>query len=196
VELLDFFGNPALSLAAAGGRFLLHDVKSGRWIRGPAAGAALGAILPGLPPLEELVAALCGSAVLLPGEPVGAAAGDGQRELRISDPAGGAEQRVAVGPGAAVLGARTLRRGVAGNPEPAGPVAFGRFRTLGTTSFPAEVELSGAGTRLTIRWGDDLVLNGEPDPAPFALVPPPATPVEEWDQARELPLALPPAAPE
>jgi len=182
LDLLDFFGSPVARLSVSGGRFALLDARRRTWIRGRASPRALGRLL-GVPlPVEDLVAAACGTAVLIDGRPVGAVPGRGVMELVLEG--GGREQRLEVGGEAALVSSRLSRPG--GGPEPAAPeLDFAAFARRQGLRFPGEVVLAVAGGRFRaeLRYGPDLALNGPGDPALFATEVPAGAPVEELDEA-------------
>jgi len=195
VELLDFFGGPLAALAVRDGRFVYFDARRGTWYRGAATPANLARLLPvGIAPVE-LVAVLCGSAPLLPGEPSEVAAGRGV--LHVALVAGDRVQRLAVGAGAAVEASRIRRRTEAGE-EPADyDLAFRAFRREAGVRFPGKLALDalGAGARLTLEWRDDLRVNGPPEAARFDLEPPAGARTVDLDPGDgPPPLELPGAA--
>src|SRR5512133_1290158 len=70
LETLDFFGNPAAVLVAAGGQFAFLDRRESVLYRGEATAENVSRLLPVLVPVDELVTILCGSAPLIDGAPV------------------------------------------------------------------------------------------------------------------------------
>jgi hypothetical protein len=188
LELLDFFGAPSAMLVAAGGRFGYLDVRGGTWSRGDATPENVSQLLPVALPAEELVAVLCGSAPLLPGKAVAARPGDGVMRLWIEG--GGLTQRLDVGAEAAVEASRVTVRRPDGTAERAGyDLAFALFRHRAGIRFPGEVRLDAAadGSRVELRWGDDLAVNGEPKPGLFGLDPPPGARVVDLGPGAGLP---------
>lgn len=195
LELLDFFGGPVALLVASGGRFAFLDARRGIWYRGEATPENLSRLLPVPASVEDLAAAACGSPVLIDGAPLSAAPGSGVMRLVLAG--GGLEQRLEIGPGAAVESSRVLRRLPGGAAEPAGPdLDFGSFRRLGGLRVPGAVRLRAAGGGLAeLRWKGDLAVNGPPDPALFAVAVPEGARVVELGPGVEPPrLELPRAA--
>src|SRR5512133_1916595 len=70
LETIDFFGNPAAVLVAAGGQFAFLDRRESVLYRGEATAENVSRLLPVLVPVDELVTILCGSAPLIDGAPV------------------------------------------------------------------------------------------------------------------------------
>jgi hypothetical protein len=179
IEVLDFFGAPAAALVAGGGRFVFFDARRGTWYRGPATPENVSLFLPVALPPEELCAVLLGAAPLLPGKALSAAPGKGVMHLALGE--GELVQRLEVGAEAAVEASRVRRRTAAGE-EPHGyDLAFSLFRHRAGTRFPGETRLDAraAGARLGLAWGEDVVVNGPPEPALFRLDPPPGARVVE-----------------
>lgn len=176
LELLDFFGAPAVVLVAAGGRFGFLDVRAGTWTRGQATPENVSQLLPVALPAEELVAVLCGSAPLLPGRATAARPGDGLMRLWIEGL--GLAQRLDVGAGAAVEASRVTG---AGGARAGYDLDFSVFRHLAGVRFPTDLRLDAAagGSRVDLSWGQDLEINGPAAPALFALEPPPGARVVE-----------------
>ncbi len=167
VEVLDFFGNPAAVLVAEAGRFALLDARAGVVYRGDDTPDALARLVPVPLGARELARVVCGSAPLLEGAATAAEPGDGVVLLELAGNAG--RQVLAVGPEAAVVAARYL-------PGPRGGTAwkaeFSVFRHPAGHRFPTEIEVRGAGSGLTLRWKDDLELNGTADGTLFRLETP------------------------
>jgi hypothetical protein len=186
IEVLDFFGAPAAALVAGGGRFVFFDARRGTWYRGPATPGNVSHFLPVALPPEELCAVLLGAAPLLPGKALSAAPGKGVMHLALGE--GELVQRLEIGAEAAVEASRVRRRTAAGE-EPHGyDLAFSLFRHRAGTRFPGETRLEArtAGARLGLAWGEDVVVNGPPEPGLFRLEPPPGARVVE------LPAGTPP----
>jgi len=167
VEVFDFFGNPAAVLVAGGGRFALLDARAGTLYRGEDRPENLARLLPVPLGARELAQVVCGSAPLLDGKGVAAEPGDGVVLLEIAGEGG--RQVVAVGEGASIRSASFL-------PRPGGGTAwkaeFSVFRHPDGRLFPTEVDLSGGGSELSLRWKDDLELNVAPEDALFELATP------------------------
>ncbi len=167
VDVFDFFGNPAATLVAAGGRFSLWDARAGAVYTGEDTPENLARLLPVPLGARELALLVCGGAPLAGGVAVAAEPGDGVMLLEVAAPAG--RQVIAVGQGAAVERASFL-------PGPAGgtawKAAFSSFRHVGGRRAPLDVELRGGGGELSLRWKDDLEVDGRPDDALFRLDPP------------------------
>jgi len=177
LEILDFFGAPAVVLVAAGGRFGFLDARAGTWTRGDATPENVSQLLPVALPAEELVAVLCGSAPLLPGRAAAARPGDGLVRLWIE----GREltQRLEVGAEAAVEASRVTRAG-AGGGRAGYDLDFSVFRHLAGIRFPTDLRLDAAGgSHVDLSWGPDLEVNGPVAPALFALEAPPGARVVE-----------------
>lgn len=167
VEVFDFFGNPAAVLVAAGGRFALLDARAGTLYRGDDTPENLARLLPVPLGARDLASLVCGGAPLLEGQAVSAEPGDGVVLLEIAGPSG--RQVLAVGEGASVRSASFLP-GVRGGT--AWKATFSLFRHPGGRLFPTEVDLRGGGSELSLRWRDDLEVNGTPEDALFQLDPP------------------------
>jgi hypothetical protein len=116
---------------------------------------------------RELASVVCGGAPILDGQAVTAEPGDGVVLLEIAGPAG--RQVLAVGEEAAIVSASFLPGARGGT---AWRAAFSIFRHPGGRRFPTEVELRGGGAELSLRWKDDLEVNGAPENALFELDPP------------------------
>jgi hypothetical protein len=174
LETLDFFGNPAAVLVAAGGRFAFFDGRAKVYYRGDATPENISRLLPVVLPVEELVTILCGSAPLLPGRPVEVGTDDGLVLLTLAQ--GDVGQRVALGERATVRWSRIRRaaREPGGKEEaPAYDLEFGAFEELGGAPFPAEVRLDApsARSRVDLRWLD-LELDPRLEARLFRLEPP------------------------
>jgi hypothetical protein len=164
VEVFDFFGNPAAVLVAGGGRFALLDARKGILYRGEDRPESLARLLPVPLGARELAAVLCGTVPIVDGQGVTAEPGDGVVLLEVAGAEG--RQVLAVGPEASVQSASFLpgaRRGIAWK------AAFSVFRHPAGRRFPTEVELRGGGAELSLRWKDDLELNGKVEDALFTL---------------------------
>ncbi len=167
VEVVDFFGNPAAVLVAAGGRFALLDSRAGVLYRGEDRPESLARFVPVPVGARELAAVLCGTVPILDGTPVSAEPGDGVVLLEIAGKGG--RQVLAVGEEASVERATFLPAADGGTSWRA---AFSVFRHPGGRRFPTEVDLRGGGAELSFRWKDDLETNVVAGDAPFALDPP------------------------
>lgn len=183
VDVFDFFGNPAATLVAAGGRFSLWDARAGAIYTGDDTPENLARLLPVPLGARELSLIVCGSAPLAGGVAVAAEPGDGVMLLEVAAPGG--REVIAVGPGGAVERASFLPGPAGGTPWKA---AFSSFRHVGSRRAPLDVELRGGGGELSLRWKDDLEVDGRPEDALFRLDPPAG--------ARVIPLApgVPPPA--
>jgi hypothetical protein len=176
LSTLDFFGNPAVVLVASGGRFGLWDAQKNVYYRGDATPENVSRLLPVMLPVEELVTILCGSAPVLPGEPLEVGVQDGLVLLTVGQ--GLVGQRLGIGEGAAVEWSRVRRRVVdAGGERDVAygyDLAFARFRRTGGVRFPGEQVLDAPAGRSKVQlaWRDDVEVNGEPTPAMFRVEPP------------------------
>jgi outer membrane lipoprotein-sorting protein len=191
MELLDFLGNPAATLVASDGRFILFDARRASWYRGEATAENLARLLPVPLSAEDLAAVLCGAAPLLPGRAV--AAGPGRGSMRLEIAAGPLEQTLEVGPGAAVIRSRIGRR-AEGRLEPVGcRISFDRLRSRGGTPFPTELKLEAEGGRSAVEldWGEDLAVNGPLPEGLFRLEPPPGARVQDLPAGAAPPVELP-----
>jgi len=169
VELLDFFGNPAMVMAAGAGRFAVLDLRAAVFYRGEATPENLSKFLPVRVPVSDLVTLLCGSAPLLDGSAAEAAEPDGEA-MRLELEGPGGREFLWVGAGATVRAA-TLepRTGGAGS---FWRVAFASFAERGGALWPAEADLRSASARLTLHWKRGAEVNAASSPAAFALEPP------------------------
>ena len=166
-EVFDFFGNPAAVLVAGGGRFALLDTRAGTLYRGDDTPENLARLLPVPLGARELASVVCGGAPILDGQAVTAEPGDGVVLLEVAGAAG--RQVLAVGEEASIVSASFLPGARGGT---AWRAAFSIFRHPGGRRFPTEVELRGGGAELSLRWKDDLEVNGAPEDALFELDPP------------------------
>jgi hypothetical protein len=177
LETVDFFGDPAAVLVAAGGRFAFLDRRANVLYRGDATPENVSRLLPVVIPVEEMVTILCGSAPLLPGTPLQVGTDGGLVLLTIG--LGDVGQRLALGDRAAVEWSRLRRAGVdrAGEAEelaPAYDLEFGGFRDRGGVRFPFALHLDAPSGRshVDLAWRDDLEVNPQLDPALFRLETP------------------------
>jgi Domain of unknown function (DUF4292) len=177
LETVDFFGNPAALLVAAGGRFAFLDGRANVLYRGDATPENVSRLLPVVIPVEELVTILCGSAPLLPGRAAGVAVE--QDALVLTLVSGDTVQRLAVGQAATVSWSRLRRREVAAGGEarevPAAyDLEFHVFDRRGGVPFASQVRLDAAvaGARVDLEWRDDLEVNPALDRSLFELSPP------------------------
>jgi hypothetical protein len=176
LSTLDFFGNPAVVLVASGGRFGLWDAQKNVYYRGDATPENVSRLLPVMLPVEELVTILCGSAPVLPGEPLEVGVQDALVLLTVGR--GLVGQRLGIGEGAAVEWSRVRQRvvdaGGARDVAAGYDLAFGRFRRAGGVRFPGEEVLDApAGrSRVELVWRDDLEVNGDATSAMFRVEPP------------------------
>jgi hypothetical protein len=166
-EVFDFFGNPAAVLVAGGGRFALLDARAGILYRGDDTPENLARLLPVPLGAADLASLVCGGVPILDGQAVTAEPGDGVVLLEVAGEAG--RQVLAVGEAASIVSASFLPGARGGT---AWKAAFSTFRHPGGRRFPTEVELRGGGAELSLRWKDDLEVNGRPEDALFALDPP------------------------
>jgi hypothetical protein len=203
LETLDFFGNPAAVLVAAGGRFAFLDARAGVLYRGDATPENVSRLLPIVVPLDELVTILCGSAPLLPGDPVEVTTQDALVVLTVTAadpeaPRGGAPssmvQRLGLGEEASVAWSRVRRAtaGEGGRPvesAPAYDLDFGLFERVGGVRFPTRLALDAraARSRVSVRWKEDVEVNAALDAALFRLVPPLGVRVVELDRGAPVP---------
>jgi hypothetical protein len=186
VEVLDFFGNPAATLVAAGGRLAIWDARSRTFLRGAATPANVARLVPLPLSPERLVAILCGTP-LLEGEPVKAGPGRGYAELALRD--GPRTTDLRVGPRAAVLRAE-FRGGAPALPDH--DVAYAAFEDLPGVRFPTEVVVTSPdpAVHLELAWKEPEV--GAPlDAALFRLEAPAGARVVNLDEEVLLPAPLP-----
>lgn len=200
LETLDFFGNPASVLVAAGGRFAFLDARANVLYRGDATPENVSRVLPVLLPVEELVTILCGSAPLLPGRALDASVSDGVLLLTLG--LGDVGQQLAIGERASVERSRVRRAAAAGTATareaaPAYDLQFEGFHVRSGALFPDQVQLDAPSARSAVRlaWRE-LDVNGAPDPALFRLEPPRGARVVELARgqpapATDLPLERP-----
>ena len=191
LETLDFFGNPAAVLVAAGGRFSFLDAREGVLYRGEATPENVSRLLPVVLPVEELVTILCGSAPLLAGDPLEAEEEGAYLKLTL----GRAElgQQLTVAGGAAVVRSRVRRdAGQAAETEnPAYDLDFERFAGRDGVRFPHEVRLDAPAGRagVSLLWQVDLEVNPALDPRLFELPAPRGARVVELERGQGLPPA-------
>jgi len=119
VEALDFFGNPAATLVAAGGRLAIYDARARTFYVGAATGANVARLVPLPLSPERLVAILCGTPVL-EGGPDAAEPGSGEVTLTLRE--GPRTATLRVGPRAALLRA-SFRGGAPPSPTTRSPSA-------------------------------------------------------------------------
>jgi len=190
LETLDFFGNPAAVLVAAGGRFALHDARGKVFYRGPATPENISRLLPFDLPVEELVMILCGSAPLLPGTPLEVGTQDGLVLLTIG--LGDVGQRLALGEQATVVWSRLRREVTAGSPpavaNPGYDLAFDHFVDRGGVRFPnaLDVDAPAGKARVELSWRD-IEVNGALDRGLFQLAQPPGVRVVDLDAGTPAP---------
>jgi outer membrane biogenesis lipoprotein LolB len=184
LETLDFFGDPAAVLVAGGGRFALWDAREKVFYRGAATPANVSRLLPFDLPVEELVTILCGSAPILPGEPLEVGADRDVVLLTLGQGAVG--QRLGLGERATVVFSQVRREVPEGTPPAEARVgydlSFERFVDRGGIRFPNVTKLDAAASRsqVELTWRD-LEVNGAPDPELFRLAPPPGARVVDVD---------------
>jgi hypothetical protein len=183
LETLDFFGTPVAVLVAGDGQFAFHDLRNKVFYRGAATPRNVSRLLPFEIPIDELVTVLCGSAPLLPGEPLEVGQEGGSLLLTIG--LGDVGQQLAIGDQAAVVWSRVRRPGPPGaRPEDVNPGYDLEFRAhveRGGALFPREVNLDApaSGSRLQLSWHEDVEVNGPLERGLFRLEPPPGGRVEE-----------------
>ena len=180
IEAVDFFGNVVALLAVSDGRLALYDARQRTFTRGAATPANLARLTQVPLEPEALVTLLCGSAPLLDGTPLAAEPGDGRVLLVIG--AGDLEQRLDVGPGAALLASRTRRRGAGGDVPVGLDAEFSGHRLRDGRLVPTEVTARAPGDRvvLSLRWRE-LEVNQPVDPSLFRLSPPAGARVVDLD---------------
>lgn len=169
LEVLDFFGNVTLVLAAGGGRFALYDGREKVFYRGAATPENLARLLPVRIPVEDLVAILCGVAPLLDGTPTAAMPGPGFVTLDLAR--GARTQSLRVG-SKAVVERSSLR--IDGETGPGTyDVRFDDFEQHAAVSFPGSVALRATSpkVKLDLRW-KTVEVNGAVDASLFRLEPP------------------------
>jgi hypothetical protein len=191
LETLDFFGGPAAVMVAGGGRFAFYDAKEKVFYRGDATPENVSRLLPFVVPVEELVTVLCGSAPLLPGEPLEVTSRDGLLLLTIG--LGATGQQVAVGERATLEwsrirhAARAAGGGVLQD-APAYDLEFGAFRQRSGVRFPDELKADAPAGRshVELTWRD-VEVNGQVDPALFHMDPPRGARVVELSRGAPIP---------
>jgi hypothetical protein len=189
VEVLDFFGNPAVVLVTAEGRLALWDARERVFYRGAADAGNLSRIVPVPLPPEDLVAILCGTAPLVEGTPARAEPGRGVVRLVLESAS--LVQSIEVGRGAAVASSRVRTR--EGAPVRGAPdLAFGGHRPQGAVPWPSTIRLRSGDPEAEVRleWLD-VEVNGEADAALYRLEPPAGARVIELGEGQ----AVPPAPP-
>jgi outer membrane lipoprotein-sorting protein len=189
VESVDFFGNPAAVLVAAGGRLAIYDARERTFFRGAATPQNLALLVPLPLTPAELVAILCG-APLLAGEAVSAEPGRGYVTLELR--AGPRTQRLRIGAGAAVLWAAASGDLV----TPDHQVRFEEFRDdLVVARFPTALSLWSEAPKveLELTWIEGVEPNAALDPAVFRLDPPAGARIVELDKGA--PASPPPLVP-
>lgn len=190
VEVLDFFGNPAATLVAAGGRLAIYDARSRAFYRGAATAENLARLVPLPLSPERLVAVLCGTPVLS-GEPVAADPGRGYVTLELRD--GPRSTSLRVGSRAAIVRA-TFRGGAPALPDH--EVQYAAYLDLEWARFPTEVVVTSGdpAVRVELGWKEpDFV--SPAGAALFRMDPPSGARVVDLDAAPEgrdpVPLPLP-----
>ncbi|HET6438750.1 MAG TPA: DUF4292 domain-containing protein [Anaeromyxobacter sp.] len=178
LEELDFFGNPAAVLVAAGGRFALYDARKKVLYRGAATPANLARLVPLPMAAGDLVAVLLGTAPLS-GDPVSVERGRGRLRLRLLD--GDAALDLFVGPKALV---EEFARAVAGGAGPGSyEVEFSQRAERGGVAFPLLMSLRSAPAHLEadLEW-TEVKVNEPLDPSLFELTPPRGSRIVEVGQ--------------
>jgi hypothetical protein len=179
LEVLDFFGNPAAVLVAAGGRFELYDARKRVVYRGAATPANLSRLVPVPVSAGELASILLGTVPLPEGAPASVAPDDGW--LRLTFAREDATEAYWIGAHAAVDKAE---RAVAGGSAPGSwQVQFSERSERGGAWFPSALSLRSdpARVRLQLTWTEAEV-NGELDPGLFELPVPKGARVVEVDE--------------
>jgi outer membrane lipoprotein-sorting protein len=177
IETFDFFGNVAALLVADGEHFGFYDARARVFYRGAPTPENISRLLPIVMPAEELVTILCGSAPILPGQPVTVTPGNGQLLLTLAK--GDVGQRLAIGERAAVEQSRIREMtpgqdGAAVEMAPAYDLDFSGFAKLNGIRFPSKLELAAPAARVEIvlSWRSDLELNESIDTRLFETAPP------------------------
>ena len=174
VEVYDFFGNVLAVLAVDGGRLALFDAREKVFVQGPATPENVARLVPVALTPEALATLLCGSVPLLDGAAVSAEPGDGVMVLTLRS--ADREQRLEIGPGAAILSARE-RRLTSALEAPGAPALLDAdlsvHRTRGGARVPTDVSARAPQARvaLELHWRE-LTVNAPVDPALFRLAPP------------------------
>ena len=187
VEALDFFGNPAATLVAAGGRLAIYDARARTFYVGSATGANVARLVPLPLSPERLVAILCGTPVL-EGGPDAAEPGSGEVTLTLRE--GPRTATLRVGPRAALLRA-SFRGGAPAVPDH--EVAFGAFVDLERVRFPIEVAVTSRepAVRLELSWKEPEVGGKSLDAGLFRMDPPAGAKVVDLDATELPPASLP-----
>ena len=187
VEALDFFGNPAATLVAAGGRLAIYDARARTFYVGSATGANVARLVPLPLPPERLVAILCGTPVL-EGGPDAAEPGSGEVTLTLRE--GPRTATLRVGPRAALLRA-SFRGGAPAVPDH--EVAYGAFVDLERVRFPIEVAVTSRdpAVRLELAWKEPEVGGKSLDAGLFRMDPPAGAKVVDLDATELPPASLP-----
>jgi hypothetical protein len=168
IEVLDFFGNVAATLASDGERFSLYDARAGALYRGEPTPENVSRLLPLPLAPGELVAILLGTTPVRPGAATAAERRDGRVLLVVGT--GEATSELLLGAELAVEEARLPAAGAG----PAYALEFGLFRHRGGRRFPTEIglEAPSARARVTLGWKEDLEVNPPPEPGLFRLETP------------------------
>lgn len=185
LEQLDFFGRPAGVLATDGAVFALHEIAAGRFYRGPATAATIGAFLPLALPPAELVALLLGRVPRIPADEASLAWDDAARAFVVTLRRGAARQVLVVAPPHYRV-VRSTVQGVA-----AYDVELDDVKLEGAVAFPRRLVLTSGGqraVRVELRW-HGVQVNGPVDLGLFALEVPEGAVAAELDaDGRERPL--------
>jgi hypothetical protein len=188
LETLDFFGNVAAVLVADGRSFSLFDARTSTYYRGEPTPENVSRLLPVVLSASDLVAMLCGSAPVLPGDP-GAVEVAGEL-LDLEVVAGGRSQALGIGERAAIERSR-MRRGAAvsgSSPQTIYDLEFSHFRTLGATRFPVEARLEAPReqAQIDLTWSE-VELNGTLAESLFRSNPPQGARVVELSPGTAVP---------
>jgi hypothetical protein len=194
VEALDFFGNPAATLIAAGGRLGIYDAKAKTFYMGAATGPNVARLFPLPLSPERLVAILCGTPVLEGG---GDAAEPGNGDVELTLREGPRTATLRVGPRAAIVRA-AFRGGAPALPDH--DVVYGEFLELDRARFPGQVTITSPdpAVRVELAWKAPEVAGKPLAASLFKLDPPSGAKVVDLDATTELPtvpLPLVPPAP-
>ncbi|HUK65500.1 MAG TPA: DUF4292 domain-containing protein [Anaeromyxobacteraceae bacterium] len=188
LETLDFFGNPAAVLVAAGGRFAYLDTRGNVYYRGEATPQNVAQLIPVAIPVQDLVTILCGSAPIV-SEEAREVDVQGDRLALTLGPDGSAE-RLLIGEGARVVTAQ-VRKGAALVPGETADyhLEFGRFLRRSGVRFPGltVLEAKSVGSKVELLWREDLEVGAPLDPALFRLEPPRGARIVDLAQGEELP---------
>ncbi len=196
-ETLDFFGNVAAVLVADGRRFALYDARAATFYRGEPTPENVSRLLPVMLPADELATMLCGSAPVIPGEPISVDVKDGLLVLTVA--AAGRQQQLGIGEQATIersLVRRQVRTDGGIELSPTFDLELSHFRSIGAVRFPlgAQLDAPRDQARIELFWSD-VELNGPSDEALFRLEPPRGVKVVELSPGASAPPMEIPLAP-